>query len=202
MKKISIYRLSVVIFTLILVVSAVTYAKITQSNIAKSVLRLHIVANSDTECDQRLKIAVRDRVLAEARHLFENTLSADHAQKVAKENIKYLEEIAKDEIEKQGYSYSAEVKVGKFAFPVKFYDDIMLPSGQYNAVQIIIGEGKGRNWWCVMYPPMCSLDGITMDSGKEALKNSLSPKEYDMVSSHTPKAEIRFKIVDIINSFI
>ena len=92
--------------------------------------------------------------------------------------------------------------MGKFAFPVKFYDDIMLPSGQYNAVQIIIGEGKGRNWWCVMYPPMCSLDGITMDSGKEALKNSLSPKEYDMVSSHTPKAEIRFKIVDIINSFI
>lgn len=202
MKKINIYRLSVVIFTLILVVSAVTYAKITQSNIAKSVLRLHIIANSDANDDQALKIAVRDRVLNEARHLFENTVSADHAETVARKNIKYLKEIAEDEIKKHGYSYSAEVKVGEFAFPVKFYDDIMLPSGQYNAVRIIIGEGKGQNWWCVMYPPMCSLEGITMDSGKETLKNSLSREEYEMVSSHAPKAEIRFKIVDIINSFI
>lgn len=202
MKKINIYRLSVVIFTLILVISAVTYAKITQSNIAKSVLRLHIIANSDTKCDQALKIAVRDRVLNEARHLFENTSSAENAEVVARKNIKYLEKIAKDEINRQGYDYSARVEVGKFAFPVKFYDDIMLPSGQYNAVRIIIGEGKGQNWWCVMYPPMCSLEGITMDTGKETLKQSLSREEYEMVSTKTPKAEIRFKIVDIINSFI
>ena len=78
----------------------------------------------------------------------------------------------------------------------------MLPSGQYRAVRIIIGEGKGRNWWCVMYPPMCSIDGITMDSGREKLKGALSDDEYAMVSSKNKGAEIRFKIVDIINSII
>lgn len=202
MKKINSYRLSVVIFTVILVISAITYAKITQSNIADSVLRLHVIANSDSAADQQLKIAVRDRVLKEAQNLFENTSSADEAKKAAEKNIKFLEKTTKDELKKRGYDYEVSVEVGEFAFPVKFYDDIMLPSGQYRAVRIIIGEGKGRNWWCVMYPPMCSIDGITMDSGREKLKGALSDDEYAMVSSKNKGAEIRFKIVDIINSII
>lgn len=202
MKKINIYRLSVVAFTLVLIVSAVTYAKITQKNIAESVLRLHVVANSDSEADQKLKMAVRDRVLKEAKEIFENVSSAKEAEKLAREKADFLETIANDELQKQGYNCLARVEIGEFAFPVKFYDDIMLPSGRYSAVKITIGEGKGRNWWCVMYPPMCSLEGITMDNGKESLKKSLSREEYEMISSKNKKAEVRFKIVDIINSVI
>ncbi len=200
MKKINIYRLSVVIFTLVLIVSAVTYAKITQSEIAAQVLRLHVIANSDSESDQRLKIAVRNRILSEAADLFENTSSAAEAAKVAEEKLEYLTEIARDEVKKQGFSYPVSVKIGKVAFPVKFYDDIMLPSGQYTALQITIGDGEGRNWWCVMYPPMCSLDGITSDNSRSTLKDALSENDFNMVSSNGKGAQIRFKIVDLINS--
>ncbi len=202
MKKINIYRLSVIVFIIILIISAITYAKVTQQNIAKSVLRLHIVANSDSEADQRLKLLVRDRVLSEAAYLFEDTVSAEAAEKIAKENIDYLTEIARDEIKKHGYAYSAKVQVGKFPFPVKIYDDIMLPSGQYTALKIIIGEGKGQNWWCVMYPPMCTLEGITMSTGRKKLEGALSQEEYKIISSDSQTAQIRFRIVDMINSFL
>lgn len=200
MKKINIYRLSVIIFTLVVIVSAVTYAKITQSKIAAQVLRLHVIANSDSESDQRLKIAVRNRILSEVSDLFENTSSAAEAAKIAEGKLEFLTEIARDEVKKQGFSYPVSVKIGKVAFPVKFYDDIMLPSGQYTALQITIGSGGGRNWWCVMYPPMCSLDGITSDNSRSALKSALSESDFNMVSSNGKGAQIRFKIVDLINS--
>ncbi len=202
MKKINIYRLSVVLFTLVLVISMITYAKMTQEDIAKAVLRLHVVANSNSEDDQKLKIAVRDRVLKEAGSLFEDISSAENAELTARENIAFLEAAARDEIRKRGYDYQVKVEIGEFAFPVKFYDDIMLPSGKYRAIRITIGKGEGRNWWCVMYPPMCSIDGITMDKGRKKLEENLSGNAYEMVASKNKKAEIRFKLVDIINSFL
>ncbi len=202
MKKINIFRFSIIVFVSVMTISAVTYAKITQSNIANSVLRLHVVANSNQDCDQSLKLAVRDRILREATALFENTLSAEDAVQAAKNNLAFIQKIAEEEVKQQGYDYSVTAEVGKFPFPVKFYDDIMLPSGQYTAVKITIGKGKGRNWWCVMYPPMCSLEGITMDTGRKTLEKSLSREEYSMISSKNKKAEIRFKIVDMINSIL
>ncbi len=202
MKKINIFRFSVIVFVAALVISAVTYAKITQRSIASSVLRLHVIANSDSPSDQALKLSVRDRVLSEARELFESTASAENARETAKKNIRLLEKIAEDEVKRLGYSYKVSIKVGKFPFPVKVYDDIMLPSGQYDAVKITIGKGEGQNWWCVMYPPMCTLEGITMDTGRRILKKDLSKGEYSMISSQTQGAQIRFKIVDIINSFM
>ncbi len=203
MKRINIYRLAVVAFVLAVIASAVTYAKATQSHIAESVLRLHVIANSDSDADQKLKIAVRDRVLNEAESLFQNSASAEDAARIAGNNREFLEKAAEDEIRKQGYDYDVRIEVGEFSFPVKFYDDIMLPSGKYRAVRIVIGEGEGRNWWCVMYPPMCSIDGITMSNGsRETLRRSLGEEEYEMISSGSRRAEIRFKIVDIINSII
>lgn len=201
MKKINIYRLWVIVFTAAVVVSAITYAKVTQSSIAKSVLRLHVIANSDQEADQALKLAVRDRVLREAQSLFENSASAEESATIAAKNKEFLEEIARSEIKNQGQNYNVSVEVGEFPFPVKFYEDIMLPSGRYMAVRIVIGEGEGENWWCVMYPPMCAIDGVTMDkTNMDTLRQSLGEDEYNMITSGDKGARIRFKIVDIINS--
>lgn len=202
MKKINILRGFIIAFAVIFAFSVITYAKTTQKDIAKSVLRLHIIANSDSGQDQALKIAVRDRILEEAKGLFDSTYAPKEAEKIARENANMLEKIAKDEVLKQGFSYDVKVKIGKVAFPVKFYEDIMLPSGKYNAVQIIIGEGKGENWWCVLYPPMCLIDKVTIEQGKEKLKASLSDEEYRMLSSKTAPAKIRFKIVDTISSIM
>ncbi|MBR2915987.1 MAG: stage II sporulation protein R, partial [Clostridia bacterium] len=94
----------------------------------------------------------------------------------------------------------AEIK--NEAFPVKFYGDIMLPSGRYRALKITIGEGRGKNWWCVMYPPMCNIENLTIDSGKDKLKKALSDDEYRMISSSAPPCRVRFKIVDLVNSLL
>lgn len=198
MKKINIYRLAAAAFTFIMILSFITYGKATQSRIADSVLRLHIIAASDSDSDQKIKLLVRDRILKDAAFLFKNSKGATESLKIAKENIDFLTETANDELMRQGSSDRARIEIGEFPFPVKVYDNIMLPSGRYCAVRIIIGEGNGHNWWCVMYPPMCTIDGVTMDSGgKKKLKKSLSDSDYKIVSQ---KAEVRFKIVDIINS--
>ena len=85
---------------------------------------------------------------------------------------------------------------------MKFYGDIMLPSGKYRALKITIGEGAGENWWCVMYPPMCNIENLTIESGKDKLKNALDSDEYRMISSFSAPCRIRFKIVDLVNSLL
>ena len=202
MKKINLIKAGIVILGIIFVFSVVTYAKNIQNNIADNVLRLHIIANSNTENDQKLKLKVRDRFLKEGAEIFGADMRMEEAEKFIMKNRERLQEIARDEIRKNGYSYDVKIELGEFSFPAKFYDDIMLPSGKYRAVRIIIGEGKGENWWCVMYPPMCVIDDLTVKKGKKKLKESLSGEEYRVVSGENPPAEIRFKIVDIINSIM
>ncbi len=200
MKKVNILRLGTAVFIVVFFVCVVTYAKVVQEDIADKVLRFHVIANSNSEEDQNLKIAVRDRILEETEILFKNSSSAASSAAIARENMDLILSAARDEISKRGYSYEVFATVGEFPFPVKVYNDIMLPSGRYLAVRIVIGEGKGENWWCVMYPPMCSLDGITVKSGKNMLKAAMNDDEYAIISPKTPKAKLRFKLVDMINS--
>lgn len=202
MKNINFLKASIVIFGLIFILSVVTYAKNTQRNISDSVLRLHIIANSNDKADQDLKLKVRDRLIREGVNIFEGNMSLDDAKQFINENKAEIQEIAEEEIRKNGYSYKAEIELGSFPFPAKIYDSIMLPSGRYEALRIIIGEGKGENWWCVLYPPMCAIDKVTVENGKQQLEKSLSGEEFKIISKHNPPAEIRFKIVDIINSIL
>ena len=200
MRKINFFKAGFVIFVFIFIFSVVTYAKTMQNNIADSVLRLHILANSNSQADMELKLRVRDRIIEEGITVFDKNSNLAQAEQFVRENSDYIKKIAEDEIRKCGYSYSVRIIIDEFPFPARFYDSIMLPSGKYKAVRIIIGEGKGENWWCVMYPPMCVIDKVTVENGKQRLKNSLSGEEYRLISKETPPAEIRFKIVDVINS--
>ena len=174
-------------------------------DLSESVVRLHILANSDSAADQALKLAVRDRILSEASYIFENTQDPKAALSAADQNSQLIRGIAEDEIRRQGYSYTASVKVGQFAFPTKVYGDIMLPAGKYNAVRIEIGSGSGKNWWCVMYPPLCFTDGVVSvsDENRQKLKDSLTADEYSLITGKSDRAipvEIRFKIVEIFQN--
>lgn len=193
---------TILIFLFALIIS---YAKTAGSDISNSVLRLHIVANSNSAADQKLKLDIRDRILSEASHLFVNVGSAEAALQIAEENLPEILKIANSEIKNQGFDYSATAKTGEFAFPTKAYGDITLPSGRYKALRLELGSAAGENWWCVMYPPLCFADGILVapDTAKEALKNSLTDDEYSLVTkeqSGTVPVEIRFKIVEIFQS--
>ena len=186
---------------------SISYAKNTNNNLSGALVRLHILANSNSEEDQALKIAVRDRIIRESGNIFENSQSPDDALACATKNIELISAIAKDEISDRGYDYDVNVKIGRFPFPTKTYNDIMLPAGKYNAVRIEIGSGKGENWWCVMYPPLCFTDtaiSISQES-RQKLKESLSPDDYSLITNQSHGSipvEVRFKIVELFQELI
>ncbi len=207
MQHINKSRLIFLFILLILTFSLlITYAKSTVQNISNSVLRLHIVANSNSSTDQELKIAVRDKVLSETSHIFQNTHSADEAKALAKKHSALIQKTAEDEINRLGFDYPVNVSVTECAFPTKVYGDISLPCGKYNAVKIEIGKAKGENWWCVMYPPLCFTEGTISvpDETKAKLRDTLSKEEFSLVTNTQSGAipfEMRFKIIEIFQKY-
>ncbi len=203
MKFININRLIVLILIIVLTLAAATtYAQSCIENISGSVLRLHILANSNSDADQQLKLQVRNRLLQDTAHLFKDCKSAEDARRVATENLPLLLDVAEGEIHAQGFDYPVKINIGDFAFPTRKYGSVWLPKGNYTALRVEIGKAMGKNWWCVMYPPLCFTKEsvkISPDSN-EKLKASLGTEEYNLVTQSdqgTVPIEIRFKIVEI-----
>ena len=140
------------------------------------VVRLHIPANSDSAVDQRVKILVRDAVIKGTEDIFKNADSREEALLLAKENIEYIENIAKRELLKNGFYYGARVKILNMYFPTKKYENRILPAGRYDAIRIELGSGKGKNWWCVMYPQLCIGTAVKEEKKEVADIDSLNEK--------------------------
>lgn len=176
-------------------------ASLQQKNIADNVLRLHITADSNSPYDQLVKLTVRDFILKNYGFIFSDCSSFDSAKKVAE---KYTPQIQKDvsqELEKFSKSYPVTVTVGEFSFPIKNYGEVTLPAGKYTALNISLGSGSGRNWWCVMYPPLCLTSGtvVTDKESLDKLKETLSAQEYAFVTnSDSLNIKMKFKITEII----
>lgn len=176
-------------------VCAISYAQNVSSDIANSVFRLHVLANSDSQEDQDLKYKVRDNLLEYMNSICGNCKSKQEAIRLVEENKDSFKEIALHTIQEQGYSYSVNINIGNFEFPTKNYGDISLPAGYYDALRVEIGEAKGQNWWCVMFPPLCFVDissGVVPDESKELMENNLSEEEFALVSKEEDN-EIQFK---------
>ena len=120
-----------------------------------NVLRLHILANSDSPEDQALKLKIRDNILSEGYFIFDGAADIDEAKNKVKNNINAIERIAAKTIVDCGYSYSVSAALEKAYFDTRYYDSFTLPAGEYEALRIVIGKGEGHNWWCVMFPPLC-----------------------------------------------
>ncbi len=184
-------------FIITCVISTMSFASACE-DIRNSVLRMHVVANSDSEEDQCLKLKVRDAVLEAGKEYFDNSESAAQAEEKLIPVKDELERVAKKVVEENGYDYDVKVNIGNAYFPTKTYDgNTTLPAGEYEAVNVIIGSGRGHNWWCVMFPPMC-LPAAESDT---ELDEVLSEREYEIVKSN-PKFEPRFKIVEWYEKFI
>lgn len=189
MKKIEIATIIGLVFT-ILFGSVTTFAA-ECNDVRDSVLRLHILANSDSDEDQDLKLAVRDRILEDAGDVFSYANDREDAQAVAEETLAEIEAVAEDEIAKQGYHYDVMAEVVPMYFTTRTYDTITLPAGTYHAVRISIGEAEGANWWCVLYPPMC----VSAAESQEEMEEALDEDSVDLVESD-PQYEVRFAIVE------
>ena len=176
-------------------ICAISYAQNISYEIADSVFRLHVIANSDSKEDQDLKYKVRDNLLEYMNQICSNCNSKDEAINIVNQNKDTFKKIAKETITNEGYSYDVNINIGNFEFPTKNYGDISLPAGYYDALRVEIGEAKGQNWWCVMFPPLCFVDissGIVPEESKEYMEDNLNEEEFALVSDNS-SGEIKFK---------
>jgi len=195
--------LSALLAGFILTVLISNYSDSVQADLASNLIRFHVVANSDSAEDQALKLKVRDRIINELKELFDNTDNINATKEQLQNQLDFVEEIARDEIKKSGKDYPVKAELGVFPFPTKVYGDVTLPAGHYEALRVVIGEGAGKNWWCVLFPPLCFVDathGELPESSKEQLKNMLTEEEYKIITSADSDSElpvqIKFKIVE------
>ena len=200
MRKLVISLLFGLVFSMVLM----AYADTAQKHISDSVLRLHIVANSDSENDQNVKLKVRDALLTRFGTALSQAENREEAEKIINENKEQIKETAEKVLSENGCGYGAKAMCADVHFPVKKYENIMLPPGNYRALKVVLGNGAGKNWWCVMYPPLCF---DTSPSGRadddEILRKSLSESEYEIITESERKLPVkfRFKILEIFDKF-
>lgn len=166
-----------------------------QQGIAGEIIRFHVLANSDSEADQTLKMQVKETVVGQMKEMLAESDSVEESRVVIEENLEEIESIAKAEIERRGYNYGVTASLAAAYFPQKTYGDCTFPEGWYEALQIKIGEAKGRNWWCVVYPSLCftdSVQGIVSEEDKEELKKILTNEEYDNIL-HGAEMKVSFR---------
>lgn len=184
-------------------ICAISYAQTISEDISESVFRLHVIANSDKKEDQDLKYIVRDKLLSYMNELCKNTTNKKEAIQIATENINNFKQIANETVLEQGYSYTVNICIGNFEFPTKHYGDISLPAGYYDALKVEIGEAKGQNWWCVMFPPLCFVDitsGIVSDESKKLMQNNLDEEEFALVSDNSSEIKFKFKLLELFTN--
>lgn len=160
---------------------------ITVEEIAEKLIRFHVIANSDGEADQKLKLKVRDEVLKYIQPILKESESLEESRKILNEKNDEILKIAERVIEENGYDYKVESTLSKEYFPVKTYGNITLPQGQYEAYRIVIGSGEGQNWWCVMFPPICFVDitkgEVAYEETEKEMKSVLNEDEFKMVDN-------------------
>lgn len=197
------FILTILIF-LYTTICAISYAETISTDLANSVFRLHVIANSNSDEDQALKYKVRDCLLEYMNNLCVNCSTKEQAIKIASEHKEEFKQVAIKKIREQGYSYDVNIEIGNFKFPTKQYGDISLPAGYYDALKVKIGEAKGRNWWCVMFPSLCFVDissGVVPDESKEELQNALSDEEYSLISENNDNnINFKFKLLELLSN--
>ena len=151
-----------------------------QDALGEKMIRLHVIANSDTAEDQTLKLQVRDRVLAEATEILKSSADMKEAQEKLTEALPELEKAAAEEIRDRGYAYPVSARLEKTEFPTKQYDSFALPSGEYTALRLLIGEAKGQNWWCVVYPPLCT--AAASDLEETAIASGMDGQDISLMT--------------------
>lgn len=212
--KTKIKRSSIPIFLLICLIllifyknsEQVTNAKDIQQGIASEIIRFHVIANSDSRQDQALKLKVKEAVVKDLKPMLENSKNNKEARKIIINQKDRIKRVALEVIKENGYFYDVTVSLGESYFPTKVYGDMTFPPGKYEALKIEIGEASGKNWWCVMYPPLCFVDvtyNIVPDKSKQTLKAVLTDDEYNsIIPNKNVKVTVRFKLLDYLKNLL
>ena len=166
-----------------------------QQVLADKVVRLHILANSDSEEDQALKLQVRDAVLERAEEILERAHDRSAAEEDLREALPELREIALETVAAQGYDYDVTAELTDAAFPTREYDGFTLPAGEYLALRLVIGAGEGHNWWCVVFPPLCAQ--TTTDVAQTAMAAGLDGGDVSLLTEESQGYVLKFKSIEL-----
>lgn len=170
-----------------------------QEGIAKEIIRFHVVANSDSDDDQQLKYQVKDALVEALGPYLKEAKDIDEAEDIINNMLPQIQKLAGNVINEKGYKYAVTATLSPSYFPTKMYGDYTFPPGYYEALQIRIGDGQGKNWWCVMFPPLCLVDetySIVDEESEEELKHLLTEEEFEELKSKKTPIKIKFKIIE------
>ena len=191
--KFRIFEISLLTGLAIFAISGI-FSLNTQDRLADKVVRLHVLANSDSKADQALKLRVRDVVLERATAILEQSDDRREAESRLRGQLLELERIAAAEITAEGFDYPVTVELENTDFPTKEYDGFTLPAGEYLALRVIIGEGQGQNWWCVVFPPLCT--AASADVPASALAAGFSEEEVRLITEENQGYALKFKALE------
>ena len=172
-----------------------------QQELSERLLRFHVVANSDSDEDQALKLKVKDAIVDYLEDFLYETMTLEETENVIEEHNDEVIALAGKIISENGYDYNISAQLTSCYFPVKSYGDVTLPAGEYEAYRITIGEAGGKNWWCILYPPLCFVDvsyGYVPDESKILLQNILDDEEYSYITGGY-ETVYRFKYLTFLN---
>ncbi len=171
-----------------------------EAEVYENVLRLHVIANSDSEEDQALKLSVRDEILKTSKDLIADCKTREEAKTKILQNIDKLKESAVSAVEKSNEDYTVDIELDQEEYPTKNYESCCFPAGEYLSLQVKIGKAEGKNWWCVLFPPMC----LGAASDCEAIAEvGLTDTQYAIITeTESPKYKIRFKLLEAIEKAV
>ena len=184
------------LFWVILCRSQTRAVETMQQEIAKEIIRFHVLANSDSEEDQALKMKVKEEVLKLLKEELDGISDLDGTRKAIQNHLEDIKNTAENVIRTEGYDYPVTVKLEPHEFPVKTYGDCTFPAGTYEALRVCIGKAEGQNWWCVVFPNLCFADtihAVVPEKEKQELKNILTEDEYDCLFEGKKKIKIKWK---------
>ena len=161
--------------------------------ISDRVLRLHVLANSDSQEDQALKLKVRDKVLECSAYMLDDAQDLNQAEALTEQNLQDIQKVAQEEVYRQGYDYPVKVELTNMHFNTRVYETVTLPAGEYDALRVSIGEAQGHNWWCVMFPPMC----LPAEEESKELQDVLDPAQMEIVEGGS-QYEVKFKTIEVL----
>lgn len=200
-------KIQLVIILIICISASIGIFLNKKDSLNKKVIRFHVLANSDSNLDQTVKLKVKDNVINYIHPLLEKSSSLDESRKILNENKEEIISIANKTLKENGQDYVATAELAKQQFPVKSYGNIVFPSGEYEAFRILLGKAEGKNWWCVMFPPLCFVDvknAVADETMEKELKKTLSNSEIESISQNNKeeKTKLKFKSVEVIKDFM
>ena len=203
-----------IILAAVMILSAACSASAKQDDVYERVLRLHVIANSDSEDDQRIKYEVRDAILGATASLLSDCADKEEAVERVNASREVILDAAAEVLSKNGVDYGADMLVGQESYPERVYEGAAYPAGEYTSVRIVLGEGKGENWWCVLFPPLCLSAALeqkadatlplspvdSLAAPDDAVEVGITDKQYGIITEtqNTPKYRLKFKLFELI----